>query len=615
LRWLAFKFKSRQNRWTALVKKELQLQEVTMVLIPLLALLYLAGLIAHYFAPKWISSDVIFIAVPLLWLVAVSSIIGCVAVAEERRFNTLEGLLCLPMTKRGQFAVKFGVALVLGTVLGGIVPWILAHIGGVRPWDFQLCSGVESAALVTAVAFYASTMSRGLLQAIPTALCMAALVGAAFIFFGKFFVDDAAFARSLVFPALAWPVMTITLICLAFKNYQQLQIGWRLWAGNLIRAGAVAGCVTLTSLAIFDGSWELLLSLEPSHGPARISGPGQASIAIAVRDLCILLPDGRLWSGKKDRLMESISGGFAQGSNWVEVAATYQGAAALRSDGTLWRILTKSDLRQIGFDSDWKKITADGDVFLALKQNGTIWGWGGDYNEMVSEQSVRRPGGILVIPDPIRVGEDSDWVNIFVPRGGEAMGVKRDGTAWRWGYVQGPKGNWILAPVSQKIRWRMGETNWLALVSNGWVILGIRTDGSLWIAGDYLPSKIFGETVLPGLAGEARRVGTKSDWVALKERTGQITALEADSTLWTMDLRGQSKRPSQYADWVAATQNFQFTWGLAKDGTLTCWNVFGTKEHYTKWSHGTYHEPTFMDKLFLGPTRRPILSANILGAP
>ena len=54
LRWLAFEFKGRQNRWMALVKKELQLQEATMVLVPLLALLYLAALAIHHFAPQWL---------------------------------------------------------------------------------------------------------------------------------------------------------------------------------------------------------------------------------------------------------------------------------------------------------------------------------------------------------------------------------------------------------------------------------------------------------------------------------------------------------------------------------------------------------------------------------
>ena len=106
-------------------------------------------------------------------------VIGCVAVAEERRLNTLEGLLCLPISKRNQFAVKLAVAMVLGIVLGGVIPWVLLDMGGMRANDFGLQKAMEVAALITGVAFYASTISRGLLQALSTALCIPVLMGMA----------------------------------------------------------------------------------------------------------------------------------------------------------------------------------------------------------------------------------------------------------------------------------------------------------------------------------------------------------------------------------------------------------------------------------------------------
>jgi ABC-type Na+ efflux pump permease subunit len=256
LRWLAFKFTRRQNQWTASVKKELQLQEITMFLIPSLALLHLIVLTLHHFAPQRISKDLIF-AFPLIWMVAMPLVIGCVAVAEERRYNTLESLLCLPMTKHGQFLVKLAVVMVLGIVLGGILPWVLLHFGGNRIGDFKLKNAVEIAAGVTAISFYASTMSRGLLQALPTAVCIPALMGMIIALIIKFIeplnmplAHD--MAQSPLFPALAWPAAIITFLWLSFNNYKQLQIGWRLWLGNLIRAAAVAGCVMLAAFTIFN---------------------------------------------------------------------------------------------------------------------------------------------------------------------------------------------------------------------------------------------------------------------------------------------------------------------------------------------------------------------------
>lgn len=176
LRWLAFEIKGRQNRWTALVRKELQLQEVTMFLIPIMALLHLAALAICHFAPKWIDQEFILGAIPCVWLGVVPLLIGCVVVAEERRLNTLDNLLCLPISKRASFAVKLAVALALGIVVGGIIPWFLLGMGGVRPRDFGLQIAVEVAAAITGIAFYASTMSRGVLQAIPTAFCVPVLI-------------------------------------------------------------------------------------------------------------------------------------------------------------------------------------------------------------------------------------------------------------------------------------------------------------------------------------------------------------------------------------------------------------------------------------------------------
>jgi alpha-tubulin suppressor-like RCC1 family protein len=327
--------------------------------------------------------------------------------------------------------------------------------------------------------------------------------------------------------------------------------------------------------------------------------------------LYVLLPDGRLWVGKnswtgkkENRKLKSISGGFAPGSNWVEIAVIYKDAAAIQSDGTLWRIPNNSDIRQIGSDSDWKKIAAGGGVFLALKQNGTLWGWGHDYNKLLSENSTQPHG--IEIPHPIRVGNDSDWVNVFVLDNQQAMGFKRDGSTWNWGSLSLEDGRrYEVRSVREKVRGRMEGTNWLAMDGIGQFTLGIRTDGSLWAVGEYIPSKIFKEDARPGLHPKAERVGAKSDWVALSGEW-QLTALEADGTLWTWDFRHSGKRPSKYGDWLAATEYADLTWGLAKDGTLTCWNEFGMD-----WPDDN---APFMRRFFLGPTRRPVLSCNILDA-
>jgi hypothetical protein len=554
-----------------------------------MALMHLAALATCHFFPQWIgkgqTKEMMLGAIPCVWLGVVPFLIGCVVVAEERRLNTLEGLLCLPISKRASFAVKLAVALTLGIVLGGIIPWFLLGMGGVRPGGFGLQNAVYVAAIITGVAFYASTMSRGVLQAVPTAFCVPVLIWVVISLFSNLIF---AHMYYLTMVTLAWPALTLTLIWLAFKNYQQLQIGWRVWLGNLTRAGAVSGCVTLAAVAIYDRPWELFQSLEPRHGPARISRAGRPSITVSESGPCVLLSDGTLWVGERGPLAKSISGRFAPGSNWMEMAAGSGGAVAIQSDGTLWRIRNPSDIRQIGSDSDWKQIAGSDNWFLALKQDGTIW---------IATYVTN------YIATPVRVGDDSDWVDI-----GRRGFVKRDGSHWRWKINPiGAHGQRFLSAGLEQKRWNVDETNWSSVA--GWgPTLRIRTDGSLWASGDYIPSKIFGEKVRLPLHREAVRVGTKSDWVAL-DGGWPCVGLEADGTLWTIEL-SQSKRPSEYADWVAATvgnwrtatAGYGGTWTLARDGTLCCWDEFGTQDY-----------STFAGKIMLGPSRRPVLSGNIFG--
>src|SRR5688572_9946560 len=59
----------------------------------------------------------------VLWFL-MPILIGCTAVAEERRLGPLEAQLCLPVRRRTQFITKFGVALALALVLGMAMPLV-----------------------------------------------------------------------------------------------------------------------------------------------------------------------------------------------------------------------------------------------------------------------------------------------------------------------------------------------------------------------------------------------------------------------------------------------------------------------------------------------------------
>jgi len=252
-RWLAFGFQQKRGPWSALIFKELQLQEITIILVPLLAVLHLSALAARHFAPQWAAEMGVLDAAAIVWMMA-PWVIGCVAVAEERRNNTLEGSLCLPLRKRSQFAVKLGVVMALGTALGGVVPWLLEKMGGgAGEWTglVSLKNLVLAAAAVTAIAFFASTMSRGMLQAFAVAVLFTILSLAAFLLLFMPSYGPSTQIVDAFFSHLAWPAMLAAYVWLAYRNYNSLQTGLRLWAVNFACLAALLSAVWLVAIASY----------------------------------------------------------------------------------------------------------------------------------------------------------------------------------------------------------------------------------------------------------------------------------------------------------------------------------------------------------------------------
>ncbi len=634
LRWLGFGFQEKRASWLALIFKELQLQEVTMIIVPLLLLLHLAALAVRHFSPAWATNMAYFEFTGFLWLAA-PFVVGCVAVAEERRYNTLESFLCLPARKRSLFLVKFMVVMALGIALGAVVPWVLENVGGdSRQWiGFdRLINLVSTAALITAVAFFASTMARGMLQAFTVALLFSMLCWAALaLLLGRYDFVVVQYGGYL-FPAFAWPAMLIAYFWLAIRNYKCLQTGWPLWAGNFIRLFVVFVAALVVAGGIYARAWECFMPLEPRHSPARLTGAGRAKIAEAWPDgdFYALLPDGRLWAGQTDRTRpdrppKNLSGHFVGGSNWVDLAGSRaEGAVALKSDGTLWQFSRRFGSGQIGSDSDWKKVVEGESVFLALKQNGTLWGWGWDESgilpvvPIVNERTSRNR-----IPNPVRLWPDADWVDVFATR--RIRAVKRDGSIWTWGYDGQPvKGGITNYSVYHRlVRADLEGTNWSFLAGDDWLTMGVRADGTLWagrVAGasnPWVATTLFGSPILVGKVLERGlelgRIGTKSDWIGVSQGVSEYLALEADGTLWAFNRNTfEPKQPSQYHDWLAASANHFEIWALAKDGTISCWrDVFSLVPAAFRREPNYDDEPHFF---LLRPSRRPRASINILDA-
>jgi hypothetical protein len=623
----------------ALLRKELQSHQISLLIAFGLLVLHVCTLVFRKFYTLERNSEFRFAleAVPLLWLL-VPWLIGSVAVAEERRLGTMESQLCLPVTRRLQFWVKFVVVFFFGILLGGLMPCLLEWLGTTFGVFSEIVQSRASASVyfvtvleivvasagIALVSFFASSLTRNTLHALGAAIAIGGsfYALAEWLFHNSNYYNYSLWKGPLVSVA-EWPVWIVALIWLSFSNYKRLHAGQNVWARNLI---ILFSSIVLTGLAtavVYQRPWEFAMSLEPRHGTAQLSGAVRPVISMASQKAVVLLPDGRLWvatdyhfrqldgyeerSDVRLRIQAAVpaSGMFVAGSNWVALAADYMhDIVALRSDGTLWDIcsyhsqgtngfhrmnwLSQSpDPRRIGSGSDWKSVVAGDSYFLALKTDGTLWNLPGNVDGWDSgPPPYYLPSNLKV---PAQVGTNSDWAGLF---GGqqEMLLMKNGGDMWAW--ENGLKEVRAIYPL------QLNGSDWVAAGGGLRSRLVIHQDGSLWGRSQWESGeRVFGSFVAWRQSPDLVRIGHETDWVQLAGSSPGLFAIKKDGRLVkneTEPFASVLNRPSQYSDWIAVSAHWDEMAALAADGTISLWKD-------TRRDEGIH----------LAPTRRPLWNLNI----
>jgi len=375
---------------------------------------------------------------------------------------------------------------------------------------------------------------------------------------------------------------------------------------------AISGIATAF---VYQRPWELAMSREPRHGAPRLSGSVRPALFTPNGRVVALLPDGRLWVAVKHRWQDvseykevvgstnvvrkitvpaPTAGVFVGGSNWVVLAAHRQidvgDVIALQSDGTLWTVLSQSGktnsgsweaqlaeepkLRRIGSDSNWKTVASAQSGFLAIKSDGTLWGWGPS------------PFGTnfgKLVPEPVRVGTRSDWETIFPEEYG-ALLMKRDGSI-------------SVAFTAEPMN--LNGSDWLDVGGANDCLLVIRRNGSLWIrARGYRSNRLFGGNNPGWNTAELARFGGDSDWGQVVGFPPDFVAIKGGRLLKnsTTLFANALGKPSKNSDWLAVGDYWNRLTALSADGTLSMWQDAGgvTQSH-----------------MLFAPTHRPLWTFNI----
>lgn len=609
----------RQNPVSALIHKELQLHMIPIFMA--LGLTVLSGIMILIF--RLVSQiSVTFKEMSVLLLIffwfAIPVMVGGSAVSEERKLNTLEGQLCLPVSHRKQFWIKFLVALSLGVILGAGGPAFMALFAGPQtgvPTNngfWSLLGGLSAyAAILATAAFYASTLTRSILQSIGATIGVVVLgnlfvLGTVALFAGSRYQRDAW--PFLLYGSIGFIILVLAIMRLAYDNFKRLRMDRAGWLANSLRLVVTWMLFFSVSATVYGRAWEFFMTREPKHSQARseITGAKICS-GYGWENLLVLLPDGRVWAPNKlkvtgvwekdfhgktqlafDQTPFPTDGAFLSQTNWIALDAGGGGGCCygLQGNGTLWKIsiprykwpvggpstfflrIPPRKIEQIGTDTDWTAISAGGMHCLALKRDGSLWGWGSNRDGQLGIDGVKETNG------PVRLGKETNWISIFAQHN-HSWGVKADGSVFCWGNLDSwsPNGHWdatLKFKHGEATRWPFTGTNWLRLSNFGPYSVGLRDDGTINAVG-ICDGTFFG-SIPKGRRIEApQQIGT-AEWRSWSGNYGLQAAIKKDGTLWFETTWPSLVRsPSNYRDWTSVGLSSGYVVALAKDGTLCGW--------------------------------------------
>jgi alpha-tubulin suppressor-like RCC1 family protein len=348
-----------------------------------------------------------------------------------------------------------------------------------------------------------------------------------------------------------------------------------------------------------------------------------AAIAVGSYDTLALKRDGTLWAwglndygqlgqGTSDLVAHPTPLQVGRGHEWVAVSCGYGNMLALRANGTLWGWGNNSDFggnlgfgpvtrsavtlypdrwspTRVGQAHDWSALYVGYQHALAMKTDGTLWGWGANWYG-----ALGRSGSTGLVTPPAAVSSDTDWAT--AAGGGDfSLAVKKDGGLWASGLnVYGELG--LGDTTNRRNLTEVGSAHDWATVSAGIAYgLAVKRDGTLWAWGE----NSFGEL---GLGDTTPRyspiqVGSATDWAAVRCLGHHTLALKRDGTLWAWGENGYGQlglgdttdrhSPTQVGtsrDWATiapGSADSYSTVALKRDGTLWAWgfNRFGQLGH------------------------------------
>ncbi len=281
-------------------------------------------------------------------------------------------------------------------------------------------------------------------------------------------------------------------------------------------------------------------------------------------------------------------------NNWVSVACGYSHNLALKSDGTLWGWGINNDGEigdgttsyrispiQIDSSTNWISASCGTDHSVGLKSDGTLWTWGKNALSQLGDgtNNARRLY-------PLQIGTSTNWVSIACGAN-YTIALKSDGTLWAWGFSgSGALGNGTTSFINSPVQ--IGTSNnWASIACGADHTMALKSDGTLWTWGYNYDGELGDGTFVD--KSIPNQIGTSNNWVNISCGAYHSTAIKSDGTLWAWGwnnygqlgngLTANITSPIQISsstNWVNVACGYAYTLALKADGSLMTWGGNGS---------------------------------------
>ena len=225
---------------------------------------------------------------------------------------------------------------------------------------------------------------------------------------------------------------------------------------------------------------------------------------------------------------------------WKQVDNNYSSTLAIKTDGTLWGwgrngygelgdntiIHRSSPVQTVAFGTNWKSIVKGVASSAAIKSDGTLWCWGDNLNGQLADNTTTKRSS------PVQTVSFGDsWLQVSI--GYRHVGaIKQDGTLWMWGYnAYGQLGDNTLVHRSSPIQTIAGGSNWRQVSCTDRNTAAIKKDGTLWIWGANAYGQL-GDNTIIDKSSPVQTITYSGSWKQVSFGYAHVGAVKTDGTLW-----------------------------------------------------------------------------------